>query len=349
MLRIRQADRGQRVRPGADHGGDRAKSDRRRAGIRELRTKNRPRSSRKLPRAWRSRPSRPRPPRTTRRSLSALANKALELCNNASYVPKTLRDEAKLTNVRDALERVERRQQSQFALAEGLKAMEQAIADGKPIESYAAHMKLLQGAPGAGRRSRVWATRSRKRPPPSRPPSDSSPSRKPAETAERPTPWVAALAVANRRATAHGPRRRRHGLRARRRRRLRPGSSHRPAPLAALRRLRIRRLANADRRRRHSRRHRAARTAAARCRHRQAAVAANYRRAVRRAAPRRRSRLCRSRLGPAIRPRSRNPAHAPAICNARSRCVSRRPSIARKRTCTWPAIARACIPSRCPI
>ena len=103
-----------------------------------------------------------------------LSNKALELCSNSSYVPKTLRDEAKLTAVRDTLERVQRRQQSQLALAEGLKAMEQAVADGKPIEAYAAHIKLMKEHPELAD-EKPLAEASRKRPLPSRPPLSSSP------------------------------------------------------------------------------------------------------------------------------------------------------------------------------
>ena len=37
------------------------------------------------------------------KKLVDLANKALELCNNVAYVPKTLRDETQLANVREAL------------------------------------------------------------------------------------------------------------------------------------------------------------------------------------------------------------------------------------------------------
>ena len=47
------------------------------------------------------------------KKLVDLSNQALELCNNVAYVPKTLRDETRLANVRDTLERVERRQKSQ--------------------------------------------------------------------------------------------------------------------------------------------------------------------------------------------------------------------------------------------
>ena len=133
-----------------------------------------------------------------------LANKALEMCNNAGYVPKPLRDETKLANVRDALERVERRQQSQLALAESLKEMEQALTDGKPIGAYAAHMKLLKDHPELASEAGL-AEALKKAAAAEQAAIRFVAEPKAAETAERPTPWIAALAVANRRATATVP------------------------------------------------------------------------------------------------------------------------------------------------
>lgn len=128
-----------------------------------------------------------------------LANKALELCNNAKYLPKSFRDETRLINVRDALERVTRRQQSQFALAESLQAMEQALTDNKLMDVYAEHSRLLKEHPelsgeaalgdqikkaGAAELAAIKFVDEAKA----------------AETNDRPTPWVASLAVANRHA-----------------------------------------------------------------------------------------------------------------------------------------------------
>lgn len=138
------------------------------------------------------------------KQLVELANKALELCNNITYVPKPLRDETKLANVRDTLIRVERRQQSQLALAEGLKAMDQAVSDGKPISAYAVHMKLLKEHPELADEKGLSEALKKT--------ADAElaaikfvSESKTAETTERPTPWVAALAVATRRATGTVP------------------------------------------------------------------------------------------------------------------------------------------------
>ena len=73
--------------------------------------------------------------------------KALELYNNASYVPKSLRDEAKLATIQDTLDRADRRQQTLRALADGIKAIDDAVAAGKPVGAYAAHAKLLKEHP----------------------------------------------------------------------------------------------------------------------------------------------------------------------------------------------------------
>ena len=119
-------------------------------------------------------------------------------------MPKPLRDEAKLANVRDTLERVERRQQSQSALAEGVKAMQQAVADGKPIASYAAHMKLLKEHPELADETGL-ADALKNTAEAEQAAIKFVKESKAAETADRPTPWVAALAVATRRATGTVP------------------------------------------------------------------------------------------------------------------------------------------------
>ncbi len=133
-----------------------------------------------------------------------LANKALELCSNVTYIPKTIRDETKLANVRDTLVRVERRQQSQLALADGIKAMESAIAAGKPIDSYAAQMKLLQEHPelalDASLLDAVKKTTAAEQAT-----IKYVAEAKPAETAERPVPWLASLAVASHRVIGTAP------------------------------------------------------------------------------------------------------------------------------------------------
>ena len=76
-----------------------------------------------------------------------VATQAVALYNNAAYVPKSQRDEAKLANIQDTLDRAARRQKSHIALSDGLKAMQQAVAAGKPVDAYAAHMKAPDRAP----------------------------------------------------------------------------------------------------------------------------------------------------------------------------------------------------------
>lgn len=133
-----------------------------------------------------------------------LANKAIELWNNTSYLPKEMRDEARLTNVRDSLERVARRQQSQLALAEGLKAIEQALGENKPVAAFAAFSKLLTEHPElAGEKGLGEAIKKTSA-------AELAAIKyvaeaKPAETADHPTPWVAALAVANRKLESATP------------------------------------------------------------------------------------------------------------------------------------------------
>ena len=80
-------------------------------------------------------------------NLTDVTNKAVALYNNPAYVPKSQRDEAKLANIQDTLDRVARKQRTHVALAEGLKAMREAAAANKPVDAYAAHMKLLREHP----------------------------------------------------------------------------------------------------------------------------------------------------------------------------------------------------------
>src|SRR5262249_25581833 len=76
-----------------------------------------------------------------------VANQAVALYNNASYVPKSQRDEAKLANIQDTLDRADHRKKTQLALAQGLKAIQEAVAAGKPVDAYATHRKLLEDHP----------------------------------------------------------------------------------------------------------------------------------------------------------------------------------------------------------
>ncbi|HVT29503.1 MAG TPA: PQQ-binding-like beta-propeller repeat protein [Lacipirellulaceae bacterium] len=136
--------------------------------------------------------------------LVDVAKQAIALCNNASYVPKTLRDEAKLTNVQDTLDRVARRQRTHLALSEGLKSIEQAIAAGKPVAAYSAHRKLLREHPeltdDASLAAAIQKTTAAEKAAIHFVKED-----KAALTTERPAPWRAALAVANRRVKPSAP------------------------------------------------------------------------------------------------------------------------------------------------
>lgn len=132
------------------------------------------------------------------KKLVGLANKALDLCSNSNYVPKNLRDEGKLTGVRDTLERVERRQESQNALAEGLKAMEEAVAAGKLMDAYGAHTTLMKEHPELAN-EKPLAEAIAKTAAAEQASIKFVAEKQAAESTERPTPWVAALAVASHR------------------------------------------------------------------------------------------------------------------------------------------------------
>jgi outer membrane protein assembly factor BamB len=109
-----------------------------------------------------------------------------------------MRLEAKLTEVRETLQRVERHQQSRLALQQAIAAMEQALADNKPGEAYATHAKLAAEHPelvgdaalAEMIQKSIVAERAAIR---------FVSEEQAAETSERPTPWVAALTVAHRR------------------------------------------------------------------------------------------------------------------------------------------------------
>ena len=125
------------------------------------------------------------------------ANKALALSNNVNYVLKSLRNEAKLAEVRETLERTRRRQQTHRALEDTLAAMREAVAAGDTRTAYTVHAKLLREYPhlasDATLAEAIQKTTA----------AEQAAIRfvdevQAAETRERPTPWVAALAIAHR-------------------------------------------------------------------------------------------------------------------------------------------------------
>ncbi len=136
--------------------------------------------------------------------LTEVTNKAVALYNNTTYVPKSQRDEAKLVNIQDMLDRVARRQKTHIALSDGLKAIDEAIAANKPIDAYAAHRKLLREHPELiGDKTLTEAIQ--KTTAAEQAAIKFVKESKAAETTDRPTPWKAALAVANRRVRPTAP------------------------------------------------------------------------------------------------------------------------------------------------
>jgi outer membrane protein assembly factor BamB len=135
------------------------------------------------------------------RQLAELASKAVALSSNVMYVPKSMRDEAKLAAVRETLDRVERRQRTQHDLDQSLAAMQQAIENNNTSEAYLAHAKLIAEHPeltGDAKLAEIVQQISKAEQAAIRFVSEEQAS----ETSERPMPWVAALAVANRRGNA---------------------------------------------------------------------------------------------------------------------------------------------------
>jgi outer membrane protein assembly factor BamB len=140
--------------------------------------------------------------------LAEKSNEALALCSNPLYIPKDINIESTLTDVRDTLDKVQRRQQTHKALAETLQSIAQSISDNKPIAAYATHMQLLREHPELSGDAKL-AEALQKTTAAEQATVKFVKEEKAAQTADRPAPWVAALAVANRRvkaaAAAGGP------------------------------------------------------------------------------------------------------------------------------------------------
>jgi outer membrane protein assembly factor BamB len=136
--------------------------------------------------------------------LTKAAGEALVLCRNAKYVSKELRDDVALADVEEKLARVGRRQQTRGDLENGLATIKAAIALGDTRAAYAAHKQLLDDHPELAANDQLQAIVV-----------ETSAAEKAgvkfvvdehaAETTERPTPWLAALATGNRQATATAP------------------------------------------------------------------------------------------------------------------------------------------------
>jgi outer membrane protein assembly factor BamB len=132
------------------------------------------------------------------------ATDTLALCAESKYVPKALRNESELDGVEETLARVNRRQQSQHDLEETLHSMQAAVEKGDFQSSYAAYRQVLQNHPELTADDSLKSTLA-----------NTSQAEQaavkfvrdehPADTIERPTPWLAAIAVADRHGTETAP------------------------------------------------------------------------------------------------------------------------------------------------
>jgi outer membrane protein assembly factor BamB len=123
---------------------------------------------------------------------------ALAFTSSTKYVPKSFRDEAELAEVREILGRVERRQQSQQALQQTIADMEHAVSGGDIRAAYARHAQFIKQHPelsGEAALGEMVQKTTAAEQVAIRFVADEQA----AETAERKTPWLASLAIANRR------------------------------------------------------------------------------------------------------------------------------------------------------
>ncbi|MGD9636451.1 MAG: PQQ-binding-like beta-propeller repeat protein, partial [Pirellulales bacterium] len=129
---------------------------------------------------------------------------ALDLCRNAKFVSKDLRDDAALEEVETELARVSRRQATRGELGKTVEAMKTAIAAGDARGAYAAHEQLLAVHPELAADATLQATIL-----------EASAAERSAikfvadehaaETAECPTPWLAVLTTGNRESITPAP------------------------------------------------------------------------------------------------------------------------------------------------
>jgi outer membrane protein assembly factor BamB len=132
------------------------------------------------------------------------ANDTLALCADTKYLPKALRNEGELDAVEETLARVNRRQQSQHDLEEALHNMQAAIDKGDTLSAYAAHKLVLQNHPElTGDETLKTALESTSKAEQAGVKFVSE--EHPADTTDRPTPWLAALALANRHGGTKAP------------------------------------------------------------------------------------------------------------------------------------------------
>lgn len=77
------------------------------------------------------------------KELSAKAQAALGMANNTKYIPKSRRDSTELEEIRETLDRIDRRQQSLTDLEEALTAIDSSIATGDTAAAFAAQEELV--------------------------------------------------------------------------------------------------------------------------------------------------------------------------------------------------------------
>ncbi len=132
------------------------------------------------------------------------ASTALGMANNTKYIPKSRRDSTELEEIRETLDRIQRRQQSLTDLEATLAGIETSIAAGETAAAFAAQEELIDKHPSLIGNSRLEEALAK----------ISSAEQQSiqfveepiaASTDERDTAVVAALAVANRREPGNAP------------------------------------------------------------------------------------------------------------------------------------------------
>jgi PQQ-like domain len=136
--------------------------------------------------------------------LTKATREALELCRNPKYVSREFRDDVELNSIEEMLARAGRRQQTRADLAAGIAAMKSAIAAGDTRTAYVTHQQLLEHHPELTTNEELRAIIV-----------ETSAAEKAgitfvvdekaAETGDRPTPWLTALATGNRHMVAKAP------------------------------------------------------------------------------------------------------------------------------------------------
>lgn len=81
------------------------------------------------------------------KELADKAETALGMASNTKYIPKSLRDSTELDEIRETLDRIQRRQQQQSDLEEAIAKIKSAVAAGETAEAFAAQEALTEAHP----------------------------------------------------------------------------------------------------------------------------------------------------------------------------------------------------------